>query len=34
MKQLKGQAQSYAALDDLVVGDGQRVPLWMFGMLY
>lgn len=34
LKQLKGQAQSYAALDDLVVGDGRRVPLWMFGMLY
>lgn len=34
LKQLKGQAQSYAALDDVVVGDGRRVPLWMFGMLY
>lgn len=34
LKQLKGQSQSYAALDDLVVGDGRRVPLWMFGMLY
>lgn len=34
LKQLKGQSQSYAALDDLVVGDGLRVPLWMFGMLY
>lgn len=34
LKQLKGQAQSYAALDDIVVGDGRRVPLWMFGMLY
>lgn len=34
LKQLKGQAQGYAALDDLVVGDGRRVPLWMFGMLY
>ncbi|WP_020394609.1 ATP-binding protein [Thiolinea disciformis] len=34
LKQLKGQAQSYAILDDVVVGDGRRVPLWMFGMLY
>lgn len=34
LKQLKGQAQSYAALDDIVVGEGRRVPLWLFGMLY
>jgi len=34
LKQLKGQASSYAALDDLVMGEGRRVPLWMFGMLY
>ncbi|MFZ1568601.1 MAG: AAA family ATPase [Thiolinea sp.] len=34
LKQLKGQTQSYAALDDTVVGEGRSVPLWMFGMLY
>lgn len=34
LKQLKEQVNSYAALDDMVMGEGRRVPLWMFGMLY
>ena len=25
---------SYLAVDDTEVGDGNRIPLWMFGMTY
>lgn len=32
-KQLN-QQQGYLALDGIETGDGQRIPLWMFGLLY
>ena len=32
--QIKDVSDSYLAVDDLEVGYGNRVPLWMFGMLY
>lgn len=25
---------SYLALDDIETGSGNRIPLWMFGMMY
>lgn len=28
------QQQGYLALDGIETGDGQRIPLWMFGLLY
>lgn len=34
MKQLGGNAKGYAAIDDVVVGDGRRIPLWLFGFTY
>lgn len=34
LKQLAGNAKGYAAIDDVVVGDGRRIPLWLFGMGY
>lgn len=32
--QIKGIANSYLAVADLEVGYGNRIPLWMFGLLY
>ena len=34
LKQLAGNPKGYAAIDDVVVGDGKRIPLWLFGMGY
>lgn len=34
LKQLEGNPHGYVAVDDVVMGDGKRVPLWLFGMLY
>lgn len=34
LKQLAGNTKGYAVVDDVVVGDGRRVPLWVFGMGY
>ncbi|WML90782.1 ATP-binding protein [Thiothrix lacustris] len=34
LKQLAGNPHGYAAVDDVVMGDGKRIPLWLFGMLY
>ena len=34
LKQLAGNSNVYAVVDDVVVGDGRRVPLWLFGMGY
>ena len=31
--QIRGLANAFLALDDLPVGSGQRVPLWLFGFL-
>jgi hypothetical protein len=34
LKQLDGNPRGYVAVDDVVMGDGKRIPLWLFGMLY
>ena len=34
IKQLEGNVNGYAAINDVVIGDGKRVPLWLFGMGY
>ncbi|MBM3856453.1 MAG: 3-dehydroquinate dehydratase [Verrucomicrobia bacterium] len=33
-QQIMGKKNSFLALDDLPVGSGNRVPLWLFGFLY
>lgn len=33
-KQIKDIPNSYLAIDDLDIGTGNRIPLWMFGLLY
>lgn len=33
-KQIRGEAQSYLALDDITAGFGRKVPLYLFGFLY
>lgn len=33
-KQIANMVNSYIAADDLLVGSGNRIPLWMFGYLY
>ncbi len=33
-KQLAQHPDGYAVVDDVVIGDGRRIPLWLFGMLY
>lgn len=32
--QIKDEPGSYLAVDDTEIGSGNRIPLWMFGMLY
>ncbi len=32
--QIKNVTDSYLALDDIEVGEGNKIPLWMFGFLY
>ncbi|WGZ94111.1 MAG: AAA family ATPase [Candidatus Thiothrix putei] len=34
LKQLAQHPEGYAVVDDVVIGDGRRIPLWLFGMLY
>ncbi len=34
VSQIKDLPQSYLALDDLEVGYGNKIPLWLFGFLY
>jgi hypothetical protein len=34
LKQLEGNPHGYVAVDDVVIGDGKRIPWWLFGMLY
>ena len=34
LKQLQGKPDSYIISDDLEFRTGQKIPLWMFGMLY
>jgi len=33
-KQIKGREQAYLVLDDLEQGWGNKIPLWIFGLLY
>lgn len=33
-KQIKGVKNAYIASDDIEVGLGNRIPLWLFGMMY
>ena len=32
--QIKGISESYLAIDDIAVGIGKKIPLWLFGFLY
>ena len=32
--QIKGISNSYLAIDDIEIGNGNRIPLWLFGFLY
>lgn len=32
--QIKGLPDSYLAIDNVETGYGNRIPLWMFGLLY
>ncbi len=34
LKQLRGNPQGHAVVDDVVVGDSRRIPLWLFGFEY
>lgn len=33
-QQIVGLPDAYLAVDDLEIGNGHRIPLWLFGMLY
>ena len=33
-KQIRNMENSFLAVDNTTVGDVNRIPLWMFGMLY
>ena len=33
-KQIKDIENSYLALDNIEIGDGKKIPLWLFGFLY
>lgn len=33
-RQIAGKEEAYVAADDIEIGYGQKVPLWMFGLLY
>jgi hypothetical protein len=33
-KQIKDIPHSYVAADDIEVGSGHKIPLWLFGFLY
>ncbi len=33
-EQIKGEPNSFLAVDDVEVGTGSRIPLWLFGFLY
>ena len=34
MKQIAGLKNAVTAVDDLEIGYGKRIPLWLFGMMY
>lgn len=33
-KQIRGEKEAYLAIDDLKIGFGKRIPLYLFGLLY
>ena len=33
-EQIKDMSDSYLAVDDIEIGNGNRIPLWLFGFLY
>ena len=33
-RQIADTPNSYLAVDDIEIGRGNRIPLWMFGLLY
>ncbi len=33
-EQIKGIPNSYLAIDDIEIGIGKKIPLWLFGFLY
>ena len=33
-KQIKGIEDSYVVSDGIDIGQGKKIPLWMFGLLY
>jgi hypothetical protein len=33
-RQIQGMENAYIAADDIEVGFGNKIPLWMFGLLY
>ena len=33
-KQIKDEPNSYIAYDDVEIGTGNKIPLWLFGFLY
>jgi predicted AAA+ superfamily ATPase len=33
-RQIKGSEDAYLAIDDIEVGAGKKIPLWLFGFLY
>ena len=33
-KQIKDMPNSYVVADDIEVGHGNKIPLWLFGMMY
>ena len=33
-EQIKDMPESYLAVDDIEIGNGNRIPLWLFGFLY
>ena len=33
-RQIRGKPTVFLALDDIEVGAGNRIPLWLFGFIY
>jgi hypothetical protein len=33
-KQIKEMPESYVVADDIEIGHGNKIPLWLFGFLY
>ena len=33
-KQIKDLANSYVVADDIEIGSGNKIPLWLFGFMY